>query len=192
VPSHIGNPLDREHRRSSRCLGYCDADQHQGQHATPEYPADSSQSGTTPVFARRVPPAGSSRRVFLLTVVIVADHPGLASSPQFINADNIGVLEHITDAHIDPRAWRRFTKTPQKFFDEPLSFMFLGQVGISPVICVAEAPPRLCDPPCSEKQAGIGPISQKPELLTMIKTYSGRRDGSRTYGPPSAAIDSHG
>jgi hypothetical protein len=28
-------------------------------------------------------------------------------------------------------------------------------------------PPRLCDPPCSEKQAGIGPISQKPELVTM-------------------------
>jgi hypothetical protein len=27
-------------------------------------------------------------------------------------------------------------------------------------------PPRLCDPPCSEKQAGIGPTSQKPELVT--------------------------
>jgi hypothetical protein len=40
-------------------------------------------------------------------------------------------------------------------------------MGISPVICGAEAPPRLCDPPCSEKQAGIGPISPKPELLTM-------------------------
>src|ERR1022692_4292797 len=39
-------------------------------------------------------------------------------------------------------------------------------MGISPVICGAE-PPRLCDPPCSEKQAGIGPISQKRELLTM-------------------------
>jgi hypothetical protein len=38
---------------------------------------------------------------------------------------------------------------------------------ISPFICSAEAPPRLCDPPYSEKQAGIGPISQKPELLTM-------------------------
>jgi hypothetical protein len=37
---------------------------------------------------------------------------------------------------------------------------------IAPVICGAEAPPRLCDPPCSEKQAGIGPISLKPELLT--------------------------
>jgi len=46
-------------------------------------------------------------------------------------------------------------------------------MGIAPVICGAEAPPRLCDPPCSEKQAGIGPISQKPELLTMIRTYSG-------------------
>jgi hypothetical protein len=41
---------------------------------------------------------------------------------------------------------------------------------ISPVICGAEAPPRLCDPPCSEKQAGIGPISQKPELLTNGRT----------------------
>ncbi|MGA9135224.1 MAG: hypothetical protein WB384_24720 [Candidatus Sulfotelmatobacter sp.] len=40
-------------------------------------------------------------------------------------------------------------------------------MGISPVIYGAEAPPRLCDPPCSEKQAGIGPISPKPELLTM-------------------------
>jgi hypothetical protein len=43
---------------------------------------------------------------------------------------------------------------------------------ISPFICNAEAPPRLCDPPCSEKQAGIGPISQKPELLTMGRTYN--------------------
>ena len=65
-------------------------------------------------------------------------------------------------------------------------------MGISPVICGAEALPRLCDPPCSEKQAGIGPISQKPELLTMIRTYSGGREGSRTYRPPSAAIGSRG
>jgi hypothetical protein len=35
---------------------------------------------------------------------------------------------------------------------------------ISPVNCGAEAPPRLCDPPCSEKQAGIGAISLNPEL----------------------------
>jgi hypothetical protein len=33
--------------------------------------------------------------------------------------------------------------------------------------CGAGASPRLCDPPFSEKQAGIGPISQKPELVTM-------------------------
>jgi len=26
------------------------------------------------------------------------------------------------------------------------------------------APPRLCDPPCPERQAGIGPISPKPQL----------------------------
>jgi hypothetical protein len=38
---------------------------------------------------------------------------------------------------------------------------------ISPFVCGAEARPRLCDPPCSEEQAGIGPISQKPELLTL-------------------------
>src|ERR1035437_1839185 len=38
---------------------------------------------------------------------------------------------------------------------------------MSPFVCGAEAPPRLCDPPCSEEQAGIGPISQKPELLTL-------------------------
>jgi len=49
-------------------------------------------------------------RVFPRSViVIVADQRGLASGPQFVNADNIGVLEHIADAHIDPRAWRRFT-----------------------------------------------------------------------------------
>src|ERR1019366_2925015 len=37
----------------------------------------------------------------------------------------------------------------------------------SPFVCGAEAAPRLCDPPCSEEQAGIGPISQKPKLLTL-------------------------
>jgi hypothetical protein len=41
--------------------------------------------------------------------------------------------------------------------------------GISPFVCGAEAPPRLCDPPCPEEQAGIGPISQKPELSTISK-----------------------
>jgi|PersoiStandDraft_1058852.scaffolds.fasta_scaffold06035_3 hypothetical protein len=58
---------------------------------------------------------------------------------------------------------------------------------ISPVICGAEAPPRLCDPPCSEKQAGIGPISQKPELVTMGRTYNGGSDSARSDGPPWAA-----
>src|SRR3979409_714028 len=38
---------------------------------------------------------------------------------------------------------------------------------IAPLGCGTEVPPRLCDPPCSEKQAGIGPIPQKPELLTL-------------------------
>jgi len=44
---------------------------------------------------------------------------------------------------------------------------------IPPIACGAEAPPRPCDPPCSEKQAGIGPISQKPELLTIGEIYYG-------------------
>ena len=55
------------------------------------------------------PPVGSPGRVFLLTVVIVADPRGLASDPQFVNADNIGVLEHLSDPHIDPCAWRCLT-----------------------------------------------------------------------------------
>ena len=64
---------------------------------------------------------------------------------------------------------------------------------ISPVVCGAiRQPPRLCEPPCSEKQAGIGPISQKPELLTMGRTYNGEWDGSRTEPLPWAAIGSHG
>jgi len=64
---------------------------------------------------------------------------------------------------------------------------------ISPVVCGAiRQPPRLCEPPCSEKQAGIGSISQKPELLTMGRTYNGERDGSRTEPLPWAAIGSHG
>ncbi len=61
---------------------------------------------------------------------------------------------------------------------------------ISPVVCGAiRQPPRLCEPPCAETQAGVGPISQKPELLTMGRTYNGERDGSRTEllrGRPSA------
>jgi len=75
---------------------------------------------TAPVLRRRPPPAGSPGRVFLLTVVIVADQRGLASGPQFVNADNISIPEHIADPHVDPRARRRFTKTPQKFVDEQL------------------------------------------------------------------------
>jgi hypothetical protein len=47
---------------------------------------------------------------------------------------------------------------------------------ISPVHYGAEAPPRPCDPPCSEKQAGVGPISQKPELVTMGLSYDGALD----------------
>jgi hypothetical protein len=61
-------------------------------------------------------------------------------------------------------------------------------MAISPVICGAiRQPPRLCDPPCSEKQAGVGPISQKPELLTMDRNYIGGSDSARTDGPLWAA-----
>jgi hypothetical protein len=48
-----------------------------------------------------------------------------------------------------------------------LSSNILTGILISPFVCGAEAPPRLCDPPCPEEQAGIGPISQTPELSTM-------------------------
>jgi hypothetical protein len=58
------------------------------------------------------------------------------------------------------------------FLSKLFKLMFKGHLD-SPLVCGAEAPPRLCDPPCSEKQAGIGPISQKPELLTMGRTYIG-------------------
>ncbi len=66
----------------------------------------------------------------------------------------------------------------------PIIFLVKHVMVISPVICGAKVPPRLCDPPCSEKQAGIGPISQKPELLTMGRTYNGRSDTTRFNGPP--------
>ena len=47
-------------------------------------------------------------------------------------------------------------------------------LALSPLVCGAiRQPPRLCEPPCSEKQAGVGPISQKPELLTSCRIYSG-------------------
>jgi hypothetical protein len=48
--------------------------------------------------------------------------------------------------------------------------------GISPGHLQRRTPPRLCDPPCSEKQAGIGPISQKPELVTMGLNYDDALD----------------
>jgi hypothetical protein len=51
------------------------------------------------------------------------------------------------------------------FLSKLFKLMFEGHLD-SPLICGAEAPPRLCDPPCPEEQAGIGPISQKPELST--------------------------
>jgi hypothetical protein len=59
---------------------------------------------------------------------------------------------------------------------------------ISPFVCRAEALPRLCDPPCSEKQAGIGPISRKPELSTMGQTYSGEWDSARIDGPTQETV----
>src|SRR5208282_2721316 len=68
-------------------------------------------------------------RVFPLIIVYVAYHLGLASGPQFVNADNISISEHIADPHVDPRARRRFAKTPQKFVDEQLPLLLLRQVG---------------------------------------------------------------
>jgi hypothetical protein len=44
---------------------------------------------------------------------------------------------------------------------------FLVDIGNVSDFLRCRSPPRHCDPPCSEKQAGIGPISQKPELLTL-------------------------
>jgi hypothetical protein len=51
--------------------------------------------------------------------------------------------------------------------------------GISPGHLQRRTPPRLCDPPCSEKQAGVGPISQKPELVTMGLNYDDALDLTR-------------
>jgi hypothetical protein len=43
--------------------------------------------------------------------------------------------------------------------------------GISPGHLQRKNAASSCDPPFSEKQAGIGPISQTPELLTMARSY---------------------
>jgi hypothetical protein len=43
-----------------------------------------------------------------------------------------------------------------------------------------------CDPPCSEKQAGIGPISQMPELVTMTRSYDEAVDRA-SFHPPGRA-----
>jgi hypothetical protein len=47
------------------------------------------------------------------------------------------------------------------------------------VICSAERRLVCGGPPCSEKQAGIGPISQKPELVTMGLNYDDALDRTR-------------
>jgi hypothetical protein len=58
--------------------------------------------------------------------------------------------------------------------------------GISPGHLQRRTPPRLCDPPCSEKQAGIGPISQKPELVTMGLNYDDALDRT-SFGQGAAS-----
>jgi len=73
--------------------------------------------------------------------------------------------------------------------------------GISPGYLQRRTPPRLCDPPCSEKQAGIGPISQKPELVTMGLNYDdalertsfrkGRRAVDYFFGYLHMAVSDH-
>src|ERR1035437_8114883 len=59
---------------------------------------------------------------------------------------------------------------------------------MSPLVCGAEAPPRLCDPPRSGAQAGIGPISQKPELLTWDKRLVAA-DEVRKVRPAAVSVD---
>jgi hypothetical protein len=60
--------------------------------------------------------------------------------------------------------------------------------GISPGLLQRRTPPRLCDPPCSEKQAGIGPISQKPELVTMGLNYDDALDRT-SFRQGAAAVE---
>jgi hypothetical protein len=52
---------------------------------------------------------GVSRRRSPLIIVMVADHRGPASGPQFVNAVNIGELEQVADPHINPLAFRSLT-----------------------------------------------------------------------------------
>jgi hypothetical protein len=111
-------------------------------------------------------------------LLLAAIHRSTASGPDLIEVLDLGGLEQIADRHVDTLAWRRLSHTPQKLFKEQLLSPLFGQAGheASPSFAVPQAPPRLCDPPCAETQAGIGSISQTPELLTIIKGYDGKHD----------------
>jgi hypothetical protein len=109
----------------------------------------------------------SSLLLFLIASAGVS--AGTASGPQFTKVVHLGGLEQVAYGHVDSLARGCLARAAQKLLQEKLLFLLFGQTGhgTSSDICAAEASPRLCDPPCSEKQAGIGPISQKPELVTM-------------------------
>jgi hypothetical protein len=100
------------------------------------------------------------------------------------------------NAQIDPRAFgqaqcqllhsrRKVLKRVDLLDDRDAFLLFFGSLGFPPrsfagshgrslrLFASAKAPPRLCDPPCSKKQAGIGPISRKPELVTSGQTING-------------------
>jgi hypothetical protein len=102
----------------------------------------------------------------------------MASGPHLVKVVHLGGLEQIANGHIDPLARRRLAYSPQKVFYQPLLPLLLAQMchGISPGHLRRRTPPRLRDPPCSEKQAGIGPISQKPELVTIGLYYDDALD----------------
>jgi hypothetical protein len=111
-------------------------------------------------------------------LLLAAIHRSTTSGPDLIEVLDLGGVEKIADRHVDTLAWRRLSHAPQKLFQEQLLSLLFSQAGhgASPSIAVPQAPPRLCDPPCAETQAGIGSISQTPELLTIIKGYDGTFD----------------
>jgi hypothetical protein len=65
---------------SSRGLGYCDAQQHRGQHDAPEYPAGSRDPVRRP-FGKKAPPARSSH-MSLITSVALSPHHRRRGPPQ--------------------------------------------------------------------------------------------------------------
>jgi len=83
-----------------------------------------------------------------------------------VKIDDVGVFEHVADAHVDTLAGGGRAQSAQKLRHEEGPVLLFGEATHegSPLICGNAAPPRLCDPPCPERQAGIGPISPEPKL----------------------------